>query len=288
MTDSPMQSSIPGAAVAARAAGQPRPLFCYLYRTYIDAFGSGNMLELVIDMGFHVMTRRWISTAEQIDRHLIRTKWLHALVGHNPQQPEETRLLTAADGEAESAGNTDRFPAGPPQLWRFPARLYGIVDGDTLDAEIEIGFGITVQHRLRLAGIQAPEWTRSRTVAGEPGYEAWRYVYQRLRANRFRAQIVSSRHGKWRRWIAEVYLADSDRSLSQELLDAGHALPWDGRSSCPSGLSRMIVELPDRTRRRLGEVSAAEDAAPGQVAGRIVARHLDSDYPRQSDQSSRT
>ncbi len=86
--------------------------------------------------------------------------------------------------------------------------------------------------------------------------------------------------GKWRRWIGVVYLPDSDLTLSEELLREGHALPWNRRDPDPGPTRRMVVEVPTATRNRLGEVSAAEGSLPGVVAGRIVERHLDADYPR--------
>ncbi len=267
-------------------------MFPHLYRTYINARGEGNLIELVIDLGFHVRIQRLITTAELIDNQLMYYRWLHVLVtdpGFTAQRepnyqatvPEAPwiQLLTGAPGEPELPQ-----PGGPPpQLWRYPFRLQRIMDGDTFDAEVDLGFGITTVQRMRLAGVQAPELSRSerlRGTRGHPGYAAYRYLSRRLLSARGQGNLISARYGKWRRWIATVYLPDSDRTLNQQLLDEGHAVRWDGRSPDPGPTSRMLVELPNLIRRRLGEVSAAEGTAPGQVAGRIVERHLDRDYPQ--------
>ncbi|TVR05945.1 MAG: hypothetical protein EA403_01310 [Spirochaetaceae bacterium] len=55
--------------------------------------------------------------------------------------------------------------------------------------------------RIRLAGVQAPELTRANQKYGDPGYEAYRYTSKRLSAARGTAELISSRMGKWRRWI---------------------------------------------------------------------------------------
>ena len=42
-------------------------------------------------------------------------------------------------------------------MYTYKAKLDRIVDGDTLDAKIDLGFDITVHKRIRLAGINTPE-----------------------------------------------------------------------------------------------------------------------------------
>ena len=42
-------------------------------------------------------------------------------------------------------------------MYTYKAKLDRVVDGDTLDANIDLGFDITVHKRIRLAGINTPE-----------------------------------------------------------------------------------------------------------------------------------
>ena len=44
---------------------------------------------------------------------------------------------------------------------KYNAKLIRIIDGDTIDAEIDVGFDVFVRKRIRLWGINTPE-TRSR------------------------------------------------------------------------------------------------------------------------------
>lgn len=103
------------------------------------------------------------------DRRRVGGATFRALVRQEAGRPDEIQLFFAGD----QGPPLPQRGQGPPDLWRYPATVRRYVDGDTLDAEIEIGFGIMMHHRLRLAGIQAHD---------------------------ARMQIVSSRHGKWRRW----------------------------------------------------------------------------------------
>ena len=263
-------------------------MFPHLYRTYINGRGEGNLVELVIDLGFHVLIKRCITTEEPIDYRLMYYRWLHVLVDaplsiaplqsyYEARVPESPRirLLIGAPGEPEFPP----FGQGPPELWRYPFKTVGIMDGDTFDAELDLGFGITTVQRIRLAGVQAPELTRHGQVFGNPAYEAYLYVNRRLTRSKGQVELISSRMGKWRRWIGTVFLPDSNLTLSEELLREGLALPWDRRNPDPGPTRRMVVEVPTATRERLQQVSTAEGCVPGVVAGRIVERHLDADYP---------
>ena len=42
-------------------------------------------------------------------------------------------------------------------MYNYNAKCVRVVDGDTIDAEIDLGFDVKVKKRIRLAGINAPE-----------------------------------------------------------------------------------------------------------------------------------
>ena len=49
-------------------------------------------------------------------------------------------------------------------MYTYNATVVKIVDGDTIDAEIDLGFDIKIKKRIRLSGINAPE-SRTRNLA---------------------------------------------------------------------------------------------------------------------------
>lgn len=54
----------------------------------------------------------------------------------------------------------------------FPAEIIRVVDGDTVDAVIDLGFNISITERIRLEGIDAPEIRTSDQMEKMRGHEA--------------------------------------------------------------------------------------------------------------------
>lgn len=50
-------------------------------------------------------------------------------------------------------------------MYKYKAKIINIVDGDTFDAEVDVGFSITVTHRFVVEGIDTPETWRPRNEA---------------------------------------------------------------------------------------------------------------------------
>lgn len=99
-----------------------------------------------------------------------------------------------------------------------------VVDGDTVDLVLgrDIGFYVTTMAtvRVRLLNINAPE-------RGKPGAaEATDYVRSWLQANAGRARASTHKADSFGRWLAYVYVARDDgtvSSLNDDLVAAGHA-----------------------------------------------------------------
>ncbi len=109
--------------------------------------------------------------------------------------------------------------------YRYRAELGRVVDGDTIDAVIDLGFYIKITERLRLSGLNTPEIYGVPEASDEHkrGMEAKSYVERRLEQNNHQMIVETGKRGKWRRWITTVYLADSDESLNEELIGKGLA-----------------------------------------------------------------
>jgi endonuclease YncB( thermonuclease family) len=104
--------------------------------------------------------------------------------------------------------------------WTVPARVTRVVDGDTLVADLDLGWGIWhIGAKVRLAGVNCPEM-------GTPqGRAAREFVLDLLRApwpSGVPVTIESKALDKYGRTLAEVTLPDG-RSLRMALLAASHA-----------------------------------------------------------------
>ena len=109
----------------------------------------------------------------------------------------------------------------------YDCTLLRVVDGDTLEVDIDVGFGLVLlRQRLRLWGVNCPEMRGESRPLGEAA-KAW------VEASLGGASGLRMRlHDKdnFGRWLAEVYwCGDGDgewHSLERELLQAGHAVVY--------------------------------------------------------------
>ena len=124
-----------------------------------------------------------------------------------------------------------------PDNYRRYAALSKVVDGDTLDLEIDVAFRFYTALRVRLAHVNTPETygVKKDSEEYQKGQAAKAFVEQWLEDHcpkddfgRPQVTIHSLKEtGKYGRWIVEVYDPEETRQLNQDLLDAGHADPYD-------------------------------------------------------------
>ena len=117
----------------------------------------------------------------------------------------------------------------------YNATLVRVIDGDTVDAMIDLGFDIQVKKRIRLAGINAPESRTRNKVEKKLGLVAKERLIQLMdgAANCF--EIESKEIGKYGRVLGIIYinkLAGKDvitkACINEILVDEGHATKYDG------------------------------------------------------------
>ncbi|SHF86970.1 micrococcal nuclease [Mariniphaga anaerophila] len=112
-------------------------------------------------------------------------------------------------------------------MYQYKATVDYVVDGDTLDITIDLGFKITTHQRIRLADINTPEIFSVKKDSEEHkrGMAAKQYVEKRLADNDNKIVIETEKNtGKYGRYIGTIFLADSDITLNEELVKEGHAL----------------------------------------------------------------
>lgn len=100
----------------------------------------------------------------------------------------------------------------------YKARIDRVIDGDTFDATVDLGFQITTYQRLRLVNVDAPEM---KGPEREEGLKVKEYVKGLIEGKT--VTIQSFKLGDFGRYTAEVFL-DGDEKLSEHLLARGMAL----------------------------------------------------------------
>lgn len=115
------------------------------------------------------------------------------------------------------------------------ARVERIIDGDTVDVEIDLGFDLVFRQRLRLFGVDTPELRgeeRSRGIAARKFVVAWMDSADFLATQESTPtdadwplviRTIKDQRGKYGRLLARLYRGDGEE-LCQKLLDTGNAV----------------------------------------------------------------
>ena len=115
------------------------------------------------------------------------------------------------------------------KLFHYNAQVVRVVDGDTIDVELDLGFDIRLKARVRFAGINAPESRTRDAVEKQAGLAAKRYVEDWIseREQRVIIQTTLDDRGKFGRVLGRILNPDG-HCLNDELVSLGHAKPYEG------------------------------------------------------------
>ena len=112
-------------------------------------------------------------------------------------------------------------------MYEYQAELTRIVDGDTLDCIIDIGFSVFVKKRVRLHGIDTWE-SRTRNLEEKAkGLAAKARLKELIKENGNHFTLVSYELGKYGRVLGDIIL-DDDRNVNDILIEEKHAYPYGG------------------------------------------------------------
>lgn len=106
-------------------------------------------------------------------------------------------------------------------MWEYKAKVIKVVDGDTIDVVVDLGFHVEMEMRLRLNGINTPEIRTKDLEEKRKGFEAKERVQELVGDKEVR--IRTYKEGKYGRMLADVYPPDSEQSLNSILLVEGLA-----------------------------------------------------------------
>ena len=116
-----------------------------------------------------------------------------------------------------------------PYIYRIKS-VGRVVDGDTIDASIDLGFNISLTKRIRLAGIDTPESRTKDLKEKELGIDAKNWLKHRLEGAEdiiIRTELPDSTE-KYGRIIGNLYINGEEVSLNNQMITEGYALAYDG------------------------------------------------------------
>ena len=102
-----------------------------------------------------------------------------------------------------------------------------VVDGDTVDVIIDLGFGLFKKERCRVAGIDSPESRTRDKKEKEYGLQAKAYLKGLLESAE-KLYVRTEKDGKYGRMLGWFYCEDFTESLNEHMIKAGYAWAYDG------------------------------------------------------------
>jgi micrococcal nuclease len=109
-------------------------------------------------------------------------------------------------------------------MFKYNAKVERVVDGDTIDATIDLGFNTFKKVRIRMMGINSPE-SRTRDLEEKKrGLAAKDRLIELLGDGNFILQ--SHGVGKYGRCLGEIFI--EDMNINQQLITEGHAVAYYG------------------------------------------------------------
>jgi micrococcal nuclease len=106
--------------------------------------------------------------------------------------------------------------------------LVEVIDGDTIDIEIDLGFDVFVKQRLRLQGIDSPESRTKNLVEKELGLKAKAWLSKKLKQSNLIVQTIKlDSSEKYGRMLGVIYKQGEEISINDQMINEGYAWPYD-------------------------------------------------------------
>ena len=113
-------------------------------------------------------------------------------------------------------------------MFEYNATVTKVVDGDTIDAMVDLGFGTWKKVRIRMHGINAPESRTRNLEEKKKGLAAKARLIEMLKENENQFILISHGVGKFGRCLGEIYIKGHENSLNKQLIWEGHGTEYFG------------------------------------------------------------
>ncbi len=115
-------------------------------------------------------------------------------------------------------------------MYEYKCKMVKVVDGDTVDVDIDLGFGVWMRdQRIRLYGIDTPESRTSDDQEKAYGLAAKDFVVKWTNAGDLTLKTFKDDRGKFGRILGEIWYG-GEHNVNQLLIDNHHAVRYHGQS----------------------------------------------------------
>jgi micrococcal nuclease len=110
-------------------------------------------------------------------------------------------------------------------------KITSVIDGDTIECDIDLGFDICLNQKIRLAGIDTPETRTKDLIEKKWGLEAKEFLKMRLQENKGQIIIKTEKPDsteKFGRILGWLFLSESTISINEIMINEGYAWSYMG------------------------------------------------------------
>ena len=120
-------------------------------------------------------------------------------------------------------------------MYEYKCKLVKVVDGDTIDIDIDLGFGVWLQkQRIRLYGIDTPESRTSDATEKIYGMAAKEFLTKWTNSGGLTIKTHKDAKGKFGRILGDFAVydlsSDSERHLTEMMISDGYGVKYEGQN----------------------------------------------------------
>lgn len=116
------------------------------------------------------------------------------------------------------------------KMYEYKCLTIRVIDGSTIDAEIDLGFNVLVRQRIKLYGVLTPDLKSYDEQSKEAALKAKNRLIELL-GKEFYCNTIMNKRGKAGRILGSVYVLDENENridVNQTLIDEGLATRYGG------------------------------------------------------------
>ena len=116
-----------------------------------------------------------------------------------------------------------------PYIYRIK-QIIKVVDGDTIDADIDLGFDISLSKRIRLAAVDTPESRTADANEKKYGLESKEWLKHKVENAKnilIKTELPDSTE-KYGRIIGHLFINDQETSVNDQMITEGYAWEYSG------------------------------------------------------------
>ena len=117
-------------------------------------------------------------------------------------------------------------------MFEYRVKITRVVDGDTVDAELDLGFNIKYKERIRLMGIDTPESRTRNKVEKKLGLKSKARLKELISEHKGNIILTTAKEGKGKfgRILGSLVISDNgvEANLNDIMIAEGHAREYFG------------------------------------------------------------